>query len=496
MTKRALYRDIVKGTGAYSISTFVPRAISFLLFPLYTRYLTTADYGVMELLDLTGFLFTALIWMGSTDALFFYYWKAGTEQDRHATVFTMLSGAGLLGAAGSVLGWWAAPSISQWVFQSAEYGRQFRVVLLSCSISLPYEVCLGYLRVTNRATTYVYASLARLVVSVAVTVVLLVQYDWGIWAVLFGTLAANGIMALTLGVYTLGKVWMQGSFQLALLKKFARYATPLGASGLAMLLVHYGDRYILQRNVTLAEIGVYSLAYRLGMVITHLYTPFYTYWRSQMVSIVASPHGEAIYVRVCTYLTVLLTFVVLLFALFIRPVLHVLVTEPFWPAAQYVPWIAAAYGIRSVATQSRGVFLLEGKTGGEFGITLAGALVCLLAYVMLIPPLKVWGAVVSTLLAFAVMFVLGLWQAQKVRRFPFEFRRMLSAVSWAVLLGAAFYWVQPEDLGLQILLALLVALLYPLALGLSGFLAPEEKLAAKELGGRVLAAAGLGPRKQ
>src|SRR5438876_10203653 len=52
--------DILKKIGTntliYSLGGILGRAIGFVMIPVYTRYLTPADYGIIELLDLTTYL--------------------------------------------------------------------------------------------------------------------------------------------------------------------------------------------------------------------------------------------------------------------------------------------------------------------------------------------------------------------------------------------------------------------------------------------------------
>src|SRR3954452_18790680 len=46
-SRRSLMRGGVRGRGFYSLALFAPKLASMFLLPLYTRYLTPADYGVM-----------------------------------------------------------------------------------------------------------------------------------------------------------------------------------------------------------------------------------------------------------------------------------------------------------------------------------------------------------------------------------------------------------------------------------------------------------------
>ncbi|WEV74284.1 oligosaccharide flippase family protein [Bifidobacterium sp. ESL0798] len=50
------YKLLSKNLGLIALSEFVPRALSFFLTPLYTSILSTADYGISDLISTTVML--------------------------------------------------------------------------------------------------------------------------------------------------------------------------------------------------------------------------------------------------------------------------------------------------------------------------------------------------------------------------------------------------------------------------------------------------------
>jgi O-antigen/teichoic acid export membrane protein len=174
-----------------------------------------------------------------------------------------------------------------------------------------------------------------------------------------------------------------------------------------------------------------------------------------------------------------LSFVTLLFILFTKPALAVLVSSDFQKAATYVPWIAAAYVIRAVASQFRCIFVLEGQTKNELWVALIGGGVCLAGYAFLIPRFHLWGAVASTLLGFSLMLVFALHLGQRIRHFDFEYRRIgiVLAVTFALALPV---WIfHPHQWLAQIALGCVLASAYPAALRAAGFFYPSELAALK-----------------
>ena len=481
-----IYRRMFVGSGVYAVATFAGRFASFILLPLYTRYLTPTDYGVLELLELTLYVFGTLVGMRLGDALIYRWSIAVNDPDRQTTALsTAYWGAFLLAGASFATGWFLSPWLSILVFGSAQYTQPFRLMFSSFAASLPMEIALSYARVSDRASHYMAFSVARLVLTASLNVFFLVSLHLRFEAMLWSGLIASAALSLATGPYLLQFGRRLTSFQFSELRQILGYGVPLGIGGMGFLVMHYGDRFFLRQYATLADIGIYALAYKIGMLITTLQTPFDVYWRAQMFQIVKRPDGDRVYVRVCTYLTVVLMAFVVFLMVFSQPILRIMAGPAFGAAAKYVPWVALVYVIRTVGGHFRGAFLLEGKTQQDAAVVWLAALVCLACYALLIPRYLLWGAVAATGIAFTTMFAAGLWQAQRVRPFDFEYRRMLLPLLAAVPVAILHFWLPPQGMLLQIFTGCCLMIIYVVLLLATGFLNPGEKQQAVRTAGLV-----------
>src|SRR5215472_17189324 len=60
---------LVKGAAIYAIANFGTRALNFLLLPLYTRFLTPADYGIITMAEIAATVLFTVATMGLDPAL-------------------------------------------------------------------------------------------------------------------------------------------------------------------------------------------------------------------------------------------------------------------------------------------------------------------------------------------------------------------------------------------------------------------------------------------
>jgi O-antigen/teichoic acid export membrane protein len=475
---KSVFGPMLRHGTMYSVAIAAGKFSSFLLLPVYTRYLTPTDYGIMELLDLTCFVAASLLSVRLADSMLYHYFASSKQEVREAILSTAFLGSALLGCVAAALGWLAAPLVSQLVFSSAKYIHYFRLVFLAVGFSLPQSVGYTYLRAQNRSSLFCAVSIGRLLFQVALVLSLLIVCRMGFAALVWTSLVTYALEALCACWYVLRGI--QLSFDFRLFRKLAAYGAPLVIGSLGMLVLHFGDRYFLQHYVSLAQIGIYALAYKLGMLVAHAQTPFTQYWSAQMFPIMRRADGGKAYVRVVTYYVVASLFIGLALALFSRPLLVMMATPRYYGAASFVPVIALAYVLRGLGDLLRTVFFVEKRTAVDGLITTFGAVVCLVLYAILIPRMGVWGAAMATLGAFAAMVPVSLWRAQRLRRFAFEWKRL----TVASLCCGGLYLAGKLGLALELGPAVMVAgagtLLFPLILLLAGFFNESEKAFARQ----------------
>src|SRR5919197_2987111 len=81
-------KELLRHSAIYGLGSIVARAIAVLLLPLYTRYLTPGDYGLIETLVALSAVLTALLAQGMKSAFFRFYFDAAEEARRLLVVRT------------------------------------------------------------------------------------------------------------------------------------------------------------------------------------------------------------------------------------------------------------------------------------------------------------------------------------------------------------------------------------------------------------------------
>jgi O-antigen/teichoic acid export membrane protein len=468
-----IYGRIFKSSAVYSIAVFAPSLTSLVLLSVYTRYLSTADYAILELIDQSRNLISMLLGARFGDTLSYFYANTEGEKQRNATVGTGVVGAILVGGVIAGLGSLASAQLSRLVFQTPQWAGYFVLSFSALGISIPVDTVFAWLRSRDQSVLYVTAAVSRLLIGVAANASLIIVFHKGVAGVLWGTIISTGVMALAMCLPSLLKVSF--AFVVPVFWKMLRFAMPLGLIGLALFVIHYGDRFFLQRYVPLAEVGIYSVAYKLGMMISMPQTAFNQYWGSQVYFLIRGEGAVDRFARINTYAMLVLSFCGMGIVVFTSAVIHTFTTPQFWAAIPFVPGVVAAYLIRAQADYLRSAFYVAGKPGTDAQMNWIAAAICLAAYFALIPPFHLWGGIAATIIAFVALASIAWVRVRKLAPYYLETGRLAKVFGTAVVVGGAGLAFHPASIWMSWVSGMVCALAYPCILYALGFFTEGEK---------------------
>ena len=85
-SSRSLFGRILKESGVYSLALVAQRLAGLILMPITTRCISTAEYGILGVLEQTGFVLSVLLGMNFSTALGYFYAQADSEDARRSVV--------------------------------------------------------------------------------------------------------------------------------------------------------------------------------------------------------------------------------------------------------------------------------------------------------------------------------------------------------------------------------------------------------------------------
>jgi len=457
-----------KHSAIYGLGGLVSRILAVLLLPLYTRYLTTSDYGQIETLIALVTVLTIVLQFGISSAFFRFYFDAEDDAGRRLVLRTSFWFTMTMATLGLVVVAALATPIAQWLFDDAGAANLVRASAVALWAQLNYMQLTNLFRVEERSVAFVLASLTNILITVGATLVLVVALDKGPLGVIVGNFTGTLVVYLALLGYRREQLGLQMSRPL--LRRMNHFGLPLVPSALLLWVTNFSDRFFLVKLTDTSEVGLYSVGVRVASAMVLLLTAFRMAWPAFAYSIKDDDEARQTYAWVLTYLVLISTWIATALTLLSPWIVDWLTTPKFASASRVVgPLAFAAVSFGGYIVLAIGIGRAR-RTQFNWVITGVAAAVNVVLNLTLIPPYGMMGAAIATAAAYTVMFVGMAWWSQRVFPVPYQWRRVVTAAAAGIALSAAGKLVGG---GLPVAVAL--SILYPLALLPLGFYLPAER---------------------
>jgi O-antigen/teichoic acid export membrane protein len=247
------------------------------------------------------------------------------------------------------------------------------------------------------------------------------------------------------------------------------------------------DRYFLLLLASDVEVGLYSLGYKLGLVIQALLVgPFQLAWLPFLFSTAKEKRADEAYSRVFTYFVLVALFAALVISVLAKEVLIVMAKPAFRDAYKVVPLVAASYVMWGCYDILAVGIYLEGKTK-YLALLVSGAAVLNLGLnFLLIPDYGMMGAAAATLASYALLPAGAYFVSRRYRTVHYEWARVIKILLAVALICVASVFVDRSHSALSSHMSamyahiivgvskVLLLLCYPVLLYAIRFFRPEE----------------------
>jgi O-antigen/teichoic acid export membrane protein len=460
--------ELLRHSAVYGLGSIVARIVGVLLLPLYTRYLSPSDYGLIETLVALSAVLTALVAQGMKSAFFRFYFDSAEPERRLLVIRTAFWYVLAASTSVTVLGIVLAPQVSWLLFGTHSHSTLVIAAFIGLWAALNYEQLTSLFRVEQRSSAYVVATLANVAITIGATVVLVVAFHKGPIGVLVGNFTGTLIVYAALLLYSRHALGLQ--FDRKLYRAMNRFGLPLVPSAVALWLTNFSDRFFLIKLTDAHEVGLYSIGVRVASALVLLLTAFRLAWPAFAYSIDDDREAQRTYSFVLTYVVYVCCWIALALGLLAPWIVKLITTRAFYPAQNVVAPLAfgvAAFGAYVVVQIGTG---RARQTRSNWLVTGAAAALNVALNFALIPTYGRMGAAIATVAAYTLLFIGMAWRAHRVFPVAYQWRRVAT-----LGLASVGLTIVGKVLDVPLAVALALTAAFPLVLLLLGFYLPVER---------------------
>ncbi len=427
MAKRQLLiGNFLKLTSVYFLGALSEKALSLFLLPLYAHLLSSAEFGSIALLALTTSLLTKPVIGPLNCALIRYYHSPEYTDNKDELLFnTFLLLVVKIGVV-YFLFWEFKASICCFLLGSLEHITLVTAYGLLLILTPITSFMMTLFKLEEKAWLCVFLSLGRLCLSGGVIIVLMIWYNWGIYAPVYGQIV--GLLFVLLCSLPVFVHYLRFSITPSCLTEPLIYAYPLIPSSFSNLLIQSGDRYLLMLLGSVELVGIYSFGYRIASGVNILLvTPV----KQSMWPIVLKLEGKSDrqkrFLRdVSVYFYSLGVFVTLVISMFAKEIVTLLAQgSEFCKSWQIVCVISFCYILHGLGNFLGWGMIMKKKSYHVSGILLFSAALNLGLNVILIPPYGAMGAAIATLASYIVWDLLKAYYSAFFYNLTFDWKKII-----------------------------------------------------------------------
>lgn len=439
---------LIKHIFSYFISRGLTGIINFVAIALYTRMLTTADYGEYALIVATASFINAILFQWIRLVLLRFLSKYKKEKREH-----LLLGTLFISYIATLLLLILITSLVLFLNLTA-FHFVMSILVFTISQSL-FEIILEVLRSSLYSKIYGMLSILKSIISL-VLALLIIKVGLGSVAIIIGavlgafiSLAVIFILMFKRQKEKISLLFRNGlsNFDYDLLKEFLVYGLPLTATLSMSFIIDQSDRLLLGWLVGKSEVGIYSVAYDLTqqtiimlmMVINLAAYPL-------CVRALESEGIEAARKQVKSNVTALFLIsapaTAGMVALADSISSTVLGKDFSSKSSSIVSIIAISAFLQGVKVYYLDhSFQLGKKTNLQFYPVLIGGIINIVLNLILIPLYTIKGAVYATLVSYIVASFLSWKIGKDIFPLPFPFKDLSKIVICSLLMGIPLYFL-------------------------------------------------------
>lgn len=423
MKKVSKYGRLGKNIAFITIGNFTSKILSFLMVPFYTAILSTAEFGVADLMTTTVNLIMPFFTLLVSEALL----RFALDKSRSQTaVFT--TGMALFLAGSSVF-----LLLSPIVLLFEQIRGYYLLFVVYYLVTVLHSALAYFTRGIDKVGVFSACGVVNTVVTLSVNILFLAVIRTGVTGYLCAMII--GSLVSSVGLFLAAKLYRYISpkaFDKKMLREMLNYCVPLIPNSLSWWISNSSDKYLLTFICGVSVTGIYSVSQKIPTLFATIATIFMGAWNISAVEDFGSEESKKFFSNVYRGYMALNLVLVSGIICVTKLLAELLFAKDFFAGWRFVPILVIASMFHGISGFLGSIYTSARKTKMLFVSTLIAALINVVSNALLIPCFGGYGAAIATLFSYFVIWLIRLVDSRKIM--PIQWDKTTDIVSF-VLLG-------------------------------------------------------------
>lgn len=266
---------LIKSFFIYGITSGLSRFISLLLIPIYVRVFSTAEYGIIDMLQTIVYIVLIFGLLQLETSIQRYYYEVSEKERKRMISSVMLSVFVISTFLAFLISIFSSP-LSQWLFKTSAYSSD--IIITALIIPLMNISILNFivLRFDKKSFVFSIATFVQVLCTTALTILFAIVLKWGIKSVFLGQLGGFLIVIVIQSFYV--KKQLTWCFDISLMRKMLKFSLPQFPARIGSESNNRINRFIILAHLSTSALGIYAVAVRFSSAMELINVAFIMSW--------------------------------------------------------------------------------------------------------------------------------------------------------------------------------------------------------------------------
>lgn len=425
--------NLVKNTGILAIGKLSARIFTFLLLPLYTKLLSTDDYGTVDVLQTVISLSLYIVSLQIDAAIFRFIIESRKNTQKQidylsCSVFVYLTSAIIFTVLIILCGFfWTIPH--KWLLILCYWSNSFSNIMQ------------GVMRGYGHNGMYSLVSMVITLIALVVNVILIAGFHLGGETILFALFFSNLVGGVWMFFYE--KMWVKiklSSIKIDTLKELLRYSVPLIPNAVSWWIVNVSDKLLIFYFCGSHYNGIYAAANKIPAIYTTIFTVFNLAWTENVTLAMTDSDRDNYFNRIIQTSYRMFSFLVVEIICFTSLFFKMLIGENYYSSYPHIFILLIAVFLNSMCSMYGGIFI-GFKDSKNIGMTtLIGAIANVMLNFIFIHRLGLFAASISTLISYLIVLIIRRLYITRMIKLQSSITLFVQMILAFVISGFAYFY--------------------------------------------------------
>lgn len=332
----------------YGLTPLLSKAMSFFLLPIYTRYLSVDEYGLLAIFLAIAVITSTISTHGMGSGVFkFHTYKVNSSLSIKSKIVSSYNSTALIATLIFsflllLFLYTTKGFLVEFFFGDLYLINELTIILVYSFLSSNLTVHFAILRAERNKNKVLALNLIRMIVSISITLLMLIYYEQGLLGYLIGL--ASGELALLIVLSPVIAKYSRNGFFINEYIELLKYSISFVPHRLMGILMIYVGIYIIKLNIGSFELGLYSIAEKIVLPIMLIVGSIQTSWVPIKFEILATEKNPfQVISRIASIYLIILVLIYSSITFWGEFLLPILVSKEFFGAYLYIPFIALVH---------------------------------------------------------------------------------------------------------------------------------------------------------